>query len=238
MLLPQMADTAEAAFTAFLHDKPVPLTAATPASATSPTTSASSTAAAGPSCVQISTANHNTAAAQDGTQQPKQGASAQGRMAQPGRTAAAKMFDPLPAELTVKHVGFLGSLAHALVHLDKSAEGLALLRAAAHVMRHSPPNYHTLFHHNHPDSKVLHAHVLMDLVSSCAALMSVQLVGSCAALMSVQPVGSCILHFSHIDIRQHTICTCCKVSTLMVDWLAYKHSWTLASSSHACCAIP
>ena len=74
---------------------------------------------------------------------------------------------PPPAELTVKHVGFLGSLAHALVHLQKSAEGLSLLRAAAHVMRHSPPNgvYNGFFHQNAPDSKVLHAHVLMDLVS-------------------------------------------------------------------------
>ena len=73
------------------------------------------------------------------------------------------MWAKPPAELTVKHVGFLGSLAHALVHLQQAAEGLALLRTAASIMRSNPPS-HPLWFHGSPDPQVLHAHVLMDLV--------------------------------------------------------------------------
>lgn len=78
-------------------------------------------------------------------------------------TAAAEAWATPPVELTVKHVGFLGSLAHALVHLHQPAQGLALLRAAASVMRtnpHSPPHWFQ----GSPDPRTLHAHVLMDLV--------------------------------------------------------------------------
>lgn len=79
-------------------------------------------------------------------------------------TGDAQVWAAPPAELTVKHVGFLGSLAHALVHLHMPAEGLALLRTAASVMRSNPPAHPLWFHHASPDPQVLHAHVLMDLV--------------------------------------------------------------------------
>ena len=81
----------------------------------------------------------------------------------PDATAARAWAQP-PVELTVKHVGFLGSLAHALVHLQKASEGLSLLRAAACIMRTNPPAFHMWFQGS-PDPQVLHAHVLMDLVS-------------------------------------------------------------------------
>ncbi len=77
----------------------------------------------------------------------------------------ARAWAQPPVELTVKHVGFLGSLAHALVHLQKASEGLSLLRAAACIMRTTPPAFHMWFQGS-PDPQVLHAHVLMDLVSS------------------------------------------------------------------------
>lgn len=78
-------------------------------------------------------------------------------------TAGAQVLAAPPVELTLKHVGFLGSLAHALVHLQQPSQGLALLRAAASVMRSNSP------HPSHwfpglPDPRPLHAHVLMDLV--------------------------------------------------------------------------
>lgn len=85
--------------------------------------------------------------------------------------AATRAWAKPPAELTVKHVGFLGSLAHALVHLQKASEGLSLLRAAACIMRSNPPAFHMWFQGS-PDPQVLHAHVLMDLVSSSAAMSS------------------------------------------------------------------
>lgn len=66
-------------------------------------------------------------------------------------------------ELTLKHVGFLGSLAHALVHLQQPSQGLALLRAAASVMRTNTPHPSHWFQ-GFPDPRPLHAHVLMDLV--------------------------------------------------------------------------
>ena len=81
----------------------------------------------------------------------------------PDATAARAWAQP-PVELTVKHVGFLGSLAHALVHLQKASEGLSLLRAAACIMRTNPPAFH-MWLQGSPDPQVLHAHVLMDLVS-------------------------------------------------------------------------
>ncbi|KAL3139910.1 hypothetical protein ABBQ38_004202 [Trebouxia sp. C0009 RCD-2024] len=46
-------------------------------------------------------------------------------------TRAVQPWAPPPVELSVKHVGFLGSLAHALVQLHEPTGGLALLRAAA-----------------------------------------------------------------------------------------------------------
>ena len=78
-------------------------------------------------------------------------------------TAAAQVLAAPPVEVTVKHVGFLGSLAHALVHLQQPSQGLALLRAAASVMRTNPPHPSPWFH-GFPDPRPLHAHVLMDLV--------------------------------------------------------------------------
>ena len=81
-------------------------------------------------------------------------------------TTAARAWAQPPVELTMKHVGFLGSLAHALVHLQKASEGLSLLRAAACIMRTNPPAFHMWFQGS-PDPQVLHAHVLMDLVSHC-----------------------------------------------------------------------
>ena len=81
-----------------------------------------------------------------------------------GSSGAARAWAQPPVELTVKHVGFLGSLAHALVHLQKASEGLSLLRAAACIMRTNPPAFHMWFQGS-PDPQVLHAHVLMDLVS-------------------------------------------------------------------------
>ncbi|KAL0031777.1 hypothetical protein WJX79_006804 [Trebouxia sp. C0005] len=77
-------------------------------------------------------------------------------------SVAARAWAQPPVELTVKHVGFLGSLAHALVHLQKASEGLSLLRAAACIMRTNPPAFHMWFQGS-PDPQVLHAHVLMDL---------------------------------------------------------------------------
>ncbi len=85
---------------------------------------------------------------------------------------AARAWAQPPVELTVKHVGFLGSLAHALVHLQKASEGLSLLRAAACIMRTNPPAFHMWFQGS-PDPQVLHAHVLMDLVSSARLGFSV-----------------------------------------------------------------
>ncbi len=84
---------------------------------------------------------------------------------------AARAWAQPPVELTVKHVGFLGSLAHALVHLQKASEGLSLLRAAACIMRTNPPAFHMWFQGS-PDPQVLHAHVLMDLVSSARLRLS------------------------------------------------------------------
>ncbi len=86
----------------------------------------------------------------------------------------ARAWAQPPVELTVKHVGFLGSLAHALVHLQKASEGLSLLRAAACIMRTNPPAFHMWFQGS-PDPQVLHAHVLMDLVSSARLSFSVTL---------------------------------------------------------------
>ena len=84
-------------------------------------------------------------------------------------TAAAKVLAAPPMELTVKHVGFLGSLAHALVHLQQPSQGLALLRAAASVMR-TNPLHHPHWFQGFPDPRPLHAHVLMDLVLPSMAL--------------------------------------------------------------------
>ncbi len=91
-----------------------------------------------------------------------------------GSSGAARAWAQPPVELTVKHVGFLGSLAHALVHLQKASEGLSLLRAAACIMRTNPPAFHMWFQGS-PDPQVLHAHVLMDLVSSARLRFSVTL---------------------------------------------------------------
>ena len=78
-------------------------------------------------------------------------------------TAAAQVLLAPPVEVTVKHVGFLGSLAHALVHLQQPSQGLALLRAAASIMRTNPAHPSPWFQ-GISDPRPLHAHVLMDLV--------------------------------------------------------------------------
>lgn len=195
-----MADAAEQAFTTFLNTKFNDATDALPDDKGTPPAAQSATSPqvpepAGPS----GPSSHSSQAASSTAQAPN----TIGRNISKGNTstshisraptasaAAAASAVPPPAELTVKHVGFLGSLAHALVHLQKSAEGLALLRAAAHIMRSSPSNPFVMYNHTPPDSQVLHAHVLMDLVSShpcpCHVFFCNRVcrLGTCTAKMS------------------------------------------------------
>ena len=122
----------------------------------------------------------------------------------PSSTAAAKVWAKPPAALTVKHVGFLGSLAHALVHLQHAAEGLALLRTAASIMRTNPPS-HPLWFHGSPDPQVLHAHVLMDLVRPCRTPAHC-LICCCSTACYLHPLANLLLA-SRVQCIEHLITT-------------------------------
>ena len=171
-----MADVAEKAFLVFLeHDFDAEPTTDKGSGATAVGQESSSAqlplgaavpepfpseAAAAPSAARVHNSQHQVAATASVT------ASAASSAVLPKAPAPAIGNNEqvaFPPELSARHVGFLGSLAHALVHLQKPSEGLTLLRVAANIMRCNPHSQPTWM--GSPDPLVLFAHVLMDLVS-------------------------------------------------------------------------
>ena len=140
-----------------------------PASDPQPSTAEASTAKASPI---TNTKAHPAPRTVTGTETPPCTASTAHEEEASSSTAAAQVLPAPPVEVTVKHVGFLGSLAHALVHLQQPSQGLALLRAAASIMRTNPGHPSPWFQ-GIPDPRPLHAHVLMDLVLPRMAYISI-----------------------------------------------------------------